>query len=104
MRTQHYPFDFGATDHHVENRRGEMLLLQNRRVNLETCQIGIPGATTKDKENRRVPFNPEGRRAQAATNARDGRVRVRRGDGAYQRGLEVSWNDKDRPLRLASGG
>jgi integrase/transposase len=44
-------------------RRGEMLLIQNRRVNWETCQIGIPGATTKDKENRRVPFNPEGRLA-----------------------------------------
>jgi hypothetical protein len=44
-------------------RRGEMLLIQNRRVNWESCQIGIPGATTKDKENRRVPFNPEGRLA-----------------------------------------
>ena len=40
-----------------------MLLIQNRRVNWETCQIGIPGATTKDKENRRVPFNPDGRLA-----------------------------------------
>jgi hypothetical protein len=29
-------------------RRGEMLLIQNRRVNWETCQIGTPGATTKD--------------------------------------------------------
>jgi integrase len=44
-------------------RRGEMLLIQNRRVNWETCQIGIPGATAKDKENRRIPFNPEGRLA-----------------------------------------
>ena len=44
-------------------RRGEMLLIQNRRVNWETCQIGIPGATAKDRENRRVPFNPEGRLA-----------------------------------------
>jgi integrase len=42
-------------------RRGEMLLIQNKRVNWESCQIGIPGATAKDKENRRVPFNPEGR-------------------------------------------
>jgi integrase len=24
-------------------------------------QIGIPGATAKDKENRRIPFNPKGR-------------------------------------------
>ena len=40
-----------------------MLLIQNKRVNWESCQIGIPGATTKDKENRRVPFNPNGRLA-----------------------------------------
>ena len=37
-----------------------MLLIQNRRVNWETCQIGIPGRTTKDKENRRIPFDPKG--------------------------------------------
>ena len=36
-----------------------MLLIQNKRVNWESCQIGIPGATAKDKENRRIPFNPE---------------------------------------------
>jgi hypothetical protein len=36
-------------------RRGEMLLIQNRRINWDTCQIGIPGATAKDKENRRIP-------------------------------------------------
>jgi hypothetical protein len=44
-------------------RRGEMLLIQNKRVNWETHQIGIPGATAKDKENRRIPFNPHGRLA-----------------------------------------
>ena len=44
-------------------RRGEMLLIQNKRVNWESCQIGIPGATAKDKENRRIPFNPDGRLA-----------------------------------------
>jgi hypothetical protein len=44
-------------------RRGEMLLIQNKRVSWETCQIGIPGATAKNKENRRIPFNPEGRLA-----------------------------------------
>ena len=44
-------------------RRGEMLLIQNKRVNWDTHQIGIPGATAKDKENRRIPFNPEGRLA-----------------------------------------
>jgi integrase len=44
-------------------RRGEMLLIQNKRVNWDTCQIGIPGSTAKDKENRRIPFNPKGRLA-----------------------------------------
>jgi integrase len=44
-------------------RRGEMLLIQNRRVNWDTHQIGIPGSTAKDKENRRIPFNPRGRLA-----------------------------------------
>jgi integrase len=44
-------------------RRGEMLLIQNKRVNWDTCQISIPGATAKDKENRRIPFNPKGRLA-----------------------------------------
>jgi integrase len=44
-------------------RRGEMLLIQNNRINWDTCQIGIPGATAKDKENRRIPFNPKGRLA-----------------------------------------
>jgi hypothetical protein len=39
--------------------RGEILLIQNKRVNWETYQVGIPGATAKDKENRRIPFNPE---------------------------------------------
>jgi hypothetical protein len=44
-------------------RRGEMLLIENKRVNWDSYQIGIPGATAKDKENRRIPFNPEGRLA-----------------------------------------
>jgi hypothetical protein len=44
-------------------RRGEMLLIQNKRVNWETCQIGIPGATAKDQENRRIPFDLKGRLA-----------------------------------------
>jgi integrase len=44
-------------------RRGEMLLIQNRRVDWEAHQIGIPGHTTKDRENRRIPFDPEGRLA-----------------------------------------
>jgi hypothetical protein len=39
-------------------RHGEMLLIQNKRVNWETCQIGIPGATAKDKDNRRIRSTP----------------------------------------------
>ena len=42
-------------------RRGKMLMIQNKPVNWDSCQIGIPGETTKDKENRRIPFNPKGR-------------------------------------------
>lgn len=45
-------------------RRGEMLMIQNRRVDWATCQIGIPGSTTKDKENRRLPFDSDGRLGQ----------------------------------------
>lgn len=44
-------------------RQGEMLLIQNKRVDWDTHTIGIPGHTTKDKENRRIPFDPEGRMA-----------------------------------------
>lgn len=44
-------------------RQGEMLLIQNKRVDWDTHTIGIPGQTTKDKENRRIPFDPEGRLA-----------------------------------------
>jgi integrase len=44
-------------------RRGEMLLIQNKRVHWDTHQIGIPGQTAKDRENRRIPFDPEGRLA-----------------------------------------
>jgi integrase/recombinase XerD len=44
-------------------RLGEMLLIQNKRVDWDTHTIGIPGHTTKDKENRRIPFDPNGRLA-----------------------------------------
>jgi len=44
-------------------RRGEMVLIQNKRVDRDTHAIGIPGHTTKDKENRRIPFDPNGRLA-----------------------------------------
>jgi integrase len=75
-------------------RRGEMLLIQNRRVNWETFQIGIPGATAKDKENRRIPFNPQGRLA-AILNRRaklgpDAYV-FGSENGEYQPELQTAW-------------
>jgi integrase len=44
-------------------RRGEMVLIQNKRVAWDNHTIGIPGQTAKDKENRRIPFDPNGRLA-----------------------------------------
>jgi integrase len=44
-------------------RQGEMLRIQNRHVDWERHQIAIPGAHAKDAENRRVPFDPQGRLA-----------------------------------------
>ena len=75
-------------------RRGEMLLIQNRRVNWETCQIGIPGATAKDRENRRVPFNPEGRLAavlkRRSALGPDAFV-FGAASGAYQPNIQTAW-------------
>jgi integrase len=44
-------------------RRGEMLRIQNRHVDREHHQIAIPGRHAKDAENRRIPFDPQGRLA-----------------------------------------
>ena len=44
-------------------RRGEMLRTQYRHVNWERHQIAIPGRHAKDAENRRIPFDPQGRLA-----------------------------------------
>jgi integrase len=84
-------------------RRGEMLLIQNRRINWDTCQIGIPGATAKDKENRRIPFNPNGRLAASL------KRRVELGpeayvfgtaNGTYQPNIQTAWET----LRLLAYG
>ena len=40
-----------------------MLRIQNRHVDWEKHQIAIPGKHAKDRENRRIPFDPEGRLA-----------------------------------------
>ena len=84
-------------------RRGEMLLIQNKRVNWDTCQIGIPGATAKDKENRRIPFNPKGRLAaileRRATLGAEAYV-FGTESGAYQPNIQTAWET----LRLLAHG
>ncbi len=75
-------------------RRGEMLLIQNKRVNWDTCQIGIPGATAKDKENRRIPFNPKGRLAAILKRRRDlgpDAYVFGSASGEYQPTLQTGW-------------
>ena len=103
-----------------------MLLIQNKRVNWDTHQIGIPGATAKDKENRRIPFNPNGRLAAILKRRAEGACRLLADgvdiriiqlmlghasiqqtqrylnvtDEELRKGLEVSWG---RQLRVVSG-
>jgi integrase len=48
-------------------RQGEMLRIQNRHVDWEQHQIAIPGSNAKDAENRRIPFDPQGRLAPILT-------------------------------------
>jgi hypothetical protein len=84
-------------------RRGEMLLIQNQRVNWDTHQIGIPGATAKDKENRRIPFNPKGRLAAVlthrATLGPDAYV-FGGTHGTYQPTIQTAWET----LKLLANG
>jgi integrase len=84
-------------------RRREMLMIQNKRVNWESCQIGIPGATAKDKENRRIPFNPKGRIAavlqRRAALGSDAFV-FGSVNGAYQPNIQRAWET----LRLLANG
>jgi integrase len=84
-------------------RRGEMLMIQIKRVNWDTCQIGIPGATAKDKENRRIPFNPNGRlsailerRAQLGPDA----YVFGSTNGEYQPTIQTGWET----LKLLANG
>jgi integrase len=44
-------------------RQGEMLRIQNKHVDWSQHQLVIPGANAKDSENRRIPFDPQGRLA-----------------------------------------
>jgi integrase len=84
-------------------RRGEMLLIQNKRVNWDTHQIGIPGATAKDKENRRIPFNPNGRLTAVLTRrAKLGADAYVFGSthGTYQPTIQTAWET----LKLLANG
>ena len=84
-------------------RRGEMLLIQNRRVQWDTCQIGIPGATAKDKENRRIPFNPKGRLAailKRRTALGPDAYVFGSVNGAYQPTIQTAWET----LKLLANG
>jgi integrase len=84
-------------------RRGEMLMIQNKRVNWETCQIGIPGATAKDTENRRIPFNPKGRIAaivERRTALGPDAFVFGSANGIYQPNIQTAWET----LRLLANG
>ena len=76
---------------------------QNKRVNWDTCQIGIPGATAKDKENRRIPFNPKGRLAailkRRSELGPDGYV-FGSANGSHQPNIQTAWET----LRLLANG
>ena len=84
-------------------RRGEMLLIQNKRINWDSCQVGIPGSTAKDKENRRIPFNPKGRLAailkRRAELGPDAYVFGSR-QGNYQPTIQTAWET----LKLLANG
>jgi integrase len=84
-------------------RRGEMLLIQNKRVNWDTCQIGIPGSTAKDRENRRIPFNPKGRLAavlKRRTALGPDAFVFGSTNGAYQPTIQTAWET----LKLLANG
>jgi integrase len=84
-------------------RRGEMLLIQNKRVNWDTCQIGIPGRTAKDSENRRIPFNPNGRLAPILKRRSELGLEAYvfgTANGTYQPNIQTAWET----LRLLANG
>ena len=79
-----------------------MLLIQNKRVDWDTHTIGIPGHTTKDRENRRIPFDPKAgwRRFCTARQARTERVRVRNGERRVLGSFKTAWESL---LLIANG-
>jgi hypothetical protein len=84
-------------------RQGEMLRIQNRHVDWDQQQIGIPGAHAKDKENRRIPFDPQGRLAPILKRRKDlgPAAYVFGGEsGEFQESFKTAW---ETVLMLANG-
>lgn len=84
-------------------RRGEMLLIQNKRVNWETCQIGIPARDGQGQGEPPHPVqSPRTRRgdSEATLHPWAGRVRVRQ----CQRSLPTEHSDAWETLRLLANG
>jgi hypothetical protein len=44
-------------------RKGEMLKIQNRHIEWDRHEIANPSTHAKDRENRRIRFDPDGRLA-----------------------------------------
>jgi integrase len=75
-------------------RQGEMLRIQNRHVDWERHQIAIPGAHAKDSENRRVPFDPQGRLApilQRRARLKPSAFVFGGPEGEYQESFKTAW-------------
>ena len=75
-------------------RQGEMLQIQNRHVDWALHQLMIPGANAKDAENRRIPFDPQGRLAPILKRrATLGRYAFVFGspDGEFQDSFKTAW-------------
>jgi hypothetical protein len=69
-------------------------MIQNKRVNWDSCQVRIPGQDGEGQDNRRVPFNPNGRLA-AVLNQRSelGPEAFVFGstNGTYQPNIQTAW-------------
>ena len=84
-------------------RRGEMLAIQNRHVDVERHEVAIPGANAKDRENRRIPYDPKGRLAPIlARRAELGPAAFVFGtpEGQSQDNIQTAWET----LRLLANG
>lgn len=84
-------------------RQGEMLRIQNRHIDWDQHQVAIPGAHAKDKDNRRIPFDPQGRLAPILRRRKElGPAAYVFGDesGEFQESFKTAW---ETVLMLANG-